>query len=75
MHSAKASGGSALAVGRVLDQGDRGSISSTDPGVLPPSEEFQSRVWLSSRLEASEGNLVWSRCREVLQDASGDNAR
>ena len=69
-HSAKASGGSALAVGRVLDQGDRGLVLSTDTEVLPPSEEFQSRVWLSSRLEASEGNLVWVRCREVLRDAS-----
>ena len=69
-HSAKASGGSALTIGRVLDQGDRGLVLSTGTEVLPPSEEFQSRVRLSSRLEASEGNLVWFRCREVLRDAS-----
>ena len=70
VHSAKASGGSALAIGRVLDQGDRRLVLGTVTEVLPPSEEFQSRVWLSSRLEASEGNLVWFRCREVLRDAS-----
>ena len=39
-------------------------------GVVPPDKELQARVWISSRLEASEGNLVWLKCREVLSEAS-----
>ncbi|CAE7344971.1 unnamed protein product, partial [Symbiodinium necroappetens] len=39
-------------------------------GVVPPDKELQTRVWISSNLEASEGNLVWLKCREVLSKAS-----